>query len=169
VQDDGFLSVGKIVGVHGLCGNLKVYSYTESLSVFKPNSRICIETKDNQRRWFTIEEAKSLRQGVLLSIKGISTRDLAQQLVGSELFVEKANLPTLEDGEYYWFDILGLSVFTVENEYIGQVKAVIPTKGNDIFVVKHGKQETLIPALASVVLEVNFQDKTMRVKLPEGL
>jgi 16S rRNA processing protein RimM len=169
VQDDGFLSVGRIVGVHGLCGNLKVHSYAESLSVFKPNSRIFVETKDSQGHWFAIEEAKPFRRGVLLSLKGLSTRDLAQPLVGGELFIERANLPILADGEYYWFDIIGLSVFTAENEYIGQVETVIPTQGNDIFVVRNGKRETLIPALASVVQEVNLHNKTMRINLPEGL
>jgi len=169
VQENGFLSIGKIVGIHGLCGNLKVHSYAESLSVFKPNSWICVDTKDNHRHRYAIEEVKPHGRSVLLSLKGVSTHDLAQALVGAELFIEKANLPKLEKGEYYWFDLIGLAVFTLDDKYLGRVEAVIPTEGNDIFVVMDGKQETLIPALASVVLDMNFQDKIIRVQLPEGL
>jgi 16S rRNA processing protein RimM len=169
VQDDGFLFIGKIVGVHGLGGNLRVNSYAESPSIYKPNSRIFLKRKDNQKHSYAIEWAKPHRRNLLLSLKGVTTRELAQVLVGAKIFIAKSSLPQLEAGEYYWFDIIGLSVYTLEDEYLGQIETVIPTDGNDVFVVKKGGRETLIPALASVVAQVDVPGKIMRVKLPEGL
>ena len=117
--------------------------------------------------------AKPHTKTVLLSLKEIENRTQAEALVGSELYIEKMSLPELEDGDYYWFDIIGLSVFTVEGEYIGQVASIMPTGSNDVYIVKgvagERQKETLIPALASVVVSIDLEKKTMQVDLPEGL
>ena len=86
---------------------------------------------------------------------------------------ERVALPELEEGSYYWCDIIGLAVFTTDEQYIGRVESIISTGSNDVFMVKDldkgDDNETLIPALESVVLEIDFEHKTMRVALPEGL
>lgn len=169
MQSDGFLSVGKIIGAHGLGGNLKVYSYAESPSFFRSGTRVFLNRQDDPQGRFVIEWVKPHQRILLLSLKGITTRDLAQALTGAEILIEKAILPELGKGEYYWFDIIGLAVYTQDDEYLGEVDSVIPTGGNDVFVVKKGDLETLVPALASVVVDINLEGKRMRVKLPEGL
>ncbi|MBL7180869.1 MAG: 16S rRNA processing protein RimM [Desulfobacterales bacterium] len=170
---DGFLLVGKVVGVHGLKGNIKVYSYAESLSVFEPGGPILAVNKKGLETTYIINWVKPHHRVALLSLEGIAGREFAETLVGSKLYIEKAKLPKLEDGSYYWFDLIGLSVFTTANEYLGNIEAIIPTGSNDVYVVKHPDKdhdnEILIPALASVVLEIDVNQKTMRVDLPEGL
>jgi len=112
---------------------------------------------------------KPHKQIILLSLKGITTISQAEPLIGSELFISKANLPKLEDETYYWFDIRGLSVFTINDEYIGRVESIIPTGSNDVFVVKGGDKEILIPGIESVVLSIDINKKIMTVDLPDGL
>jgi len=168
-KSDGILSIGKIIGAHGLGGNLKVYSYAESPSLFRSGTRIFLNRQEDQQRRYVIDWVKPHHRFLLISLKGITTRDLAQALTGEEIFIEKAVLPDLGKDEYYWFDIIGLAVYTHDDAYLGKVESVIPTGGNDVFVVKKGELEILIPALSSVVIEMDLKGKLMRVKLPEGL
>lgn len=171
--NDGFLPVGKIVGAHGVNGNLKVYSYAESVSVFKPGSLILAIHAGKIEKYFAIKWAKPHGKFILLSFKGIEDRNTAETLIGAELFIERTALPELEEGVYYWADIIGLSVFTTDNQYIGRVESIMATGSNDVYVVKdtnkENNNETLIPAIESVVLEIDFEHKRIRVNLPEGL
>jgi 16S rRNA processing protein RimM len=173
VKKNGFISVGKIVGVHGLNGTSKVYSYAESLSVFQPNGSILLRTATGQEKKYEIKWAKPHTRVILLALKGVTNRSQAEKLIGCELYIDKAKLPELEEGTYYWFDIIGLSVFTVDENYLGRVESIIPTGSNDVYVVKNPdkdeKNEVLIPALESVILEIDLKRQVMRVDLPEGL
>ncbi|MEJ2655835.1 MAG: ribosome maturation factor RimM [Desulfobacterales bacterium] len=173
VQKYGFLPVGKIVGSHGVKGNLKVRSYAESLTVFKPGKLILVIQAGQIERKYSINWAKPHGKFLLLSLKGIENRNAGDSLVGNDLFIERAELPELEEGSYYWADIIGLSVFSIDDQYIGRVESIIPTGGNDVYVVKNQNKndnhEILIPAIESVVLEMDFKNKIMRVALPEGL
>jgi 16S rRNA processing protein RimM len=106
-------------------------------------------------------------------LEGIENRDVAETLIGSELFVKRDSFPKLVDGSYYWFDIIGLAVFTNDEKYIGRVESIIPTGSNDVYVVKDAQKdrdnEILIPAIESAVLEIDLEQKRMIVDLPEGL
>jgi len=166
------LSIGKIIGVHGIKGILKVISYSESPFVFKPGSSILLKGSDNYEVFHKVEWVKPHKQNFLMCLKEITDCNMAEELIGAEFFIEKVNLPELEDGTYYWTDLIGLSVFSKEDSaeiFIGRIESIIPTGSNDVYVVKNGKQETLIPALESVIISVNLKEKIMRVNLPEGL
>lgn len=166
---NGSLLIAKIVGTHGLKGTLRVYSYAESLSVFKPDSFILIKNTKGYEEIHAVKWAKPHKQIILLSLKGITVISQAEPLIGSELFISKADLPKPENGTYYWFDVIGLSVFTRDDEYIGRVESVFPTGSNDVFVVKGGVKEILIPGIESVVLSIDLNKKIMTVDLPDGL
>jgi 16S rRNA processing protein RimM len=173
VQKNGFLVVGKIVGSHGVNGNLKVRSYAESEAVFKPGKSILVIQSGHIEKKYLILWAKAHGKTTLLSLKGIEDRDAADSLVGAGVFIERTGLPALEEGSYYWIDIIGLSVFSTDDQYIGRIESIMPTGGNDVYVVKNQNtsdhHEILIPAIASVVLNIDFKNKIMRVDLPEGL
>jgi 16S rRNA processing protein RimM len=173
VGKNGFVPVGKIVGAHGLKGNIKVYSYTESLSVFNSGSLILLINPQGFEKSYKIKWVKPHGNLILLSLKGVENRNSVETLMGSVFFIERINLPELEDGSYYWVDIIGISVFTAHDEYIGLVESIIPTGSNDVFVVRNPNKahdnETLIPAIESVILKIDLKRKTMRVDLPEGL
>jgi 16S rRNA processing protein RimM len=173
VEKNGFVPVGKIVGAHGIKGNIKVYSYAESLSVFKPGSFILLINPKGSEKSYKIKWVKPHGKLALLSLEGVENRDSIDPLMGSVFFIERSRLPEPEDGSYYWLDIIGISVFTTHDEYLGVVESIIPTGSNDVFVVRDPNRvhdnETLIPALESVILKIDLKLKTMRVDLPEGL
>ncbi len=173
MEKKGFLPIGKIVGAHGVKGNVKVYSFAESLSLFEQESSILVVSAKGSEKIFKIKWIKPHGRVVLLSLEGIENRDQAETLIGSELFVKRDSLPKLVDGSYYWFDIIGLAVFTNDEKYIGRVESIIPTGSNDVYVVKDAQKdrdnEILIPAIESAVLEIDLEQKRMIVDLPEGL
>jgi 16S rRNA processing protein RimM len=173
VQQNGFLVVGKIVGSHGIKGNLKIRSYAESDTVFKPGKSILVIQAGHIEKKYSIQWVKPHGKFMLLSLKGIEDRNAADSLVGAGVFIERASLPEPEEGSYYWIDIIGLSVFSTDDRYIGCIESIMPTGGNDVYVVKNqdisDHHEILIPAIESVVSSIDLKNKIMRVNLPEGL
>ncbi len=168
---EDFLLIGKITGAHGIKGTSKAFFYSESLSAIESDSLVLLKNSQNQEKTYEIKWVKPHSRNFLLSLKGISCREEAEALIGSGLFIKKEKLTELEDGTYYWFDIIGLNVYTIEDKYLGCVEAIIPTGSNDVYVVKDAaiNSEILIPALESIALDIDKNLNIMRVDLPEGL
>jgi len=169
VDKDGLFPIGKIIGAHGIKGNLKVLSYAETVSVFTAGKVILVRNKNGQQKAYSIQWASPYKKGALLSLNEINDRDQAEILAGSEIFIRKSDLPKLEEGAYYWFDLIGLFVWTTDGQMIGRIESIIDTGSNDVYVVKNKDSETLVPAIESVVLEINLNQHIMRVNLPDGL
>ncbi|MEJ2098967.1 MAG: ribosome maturation factor RimM [Desulfobacterales bacterium] len=164
-----FVLIGKIVGAHGVRGTLKVQLHAESLEIFKPGTTLLVIDPKNRKTSCKINWIKAHLHGVLLAFREISNRDQATELLGSELYIESGQFPKLETGAYYWFELIGLNVYTIDNRYIGRLESIIETGANDVYVVKKHNKEILIPALKSVVRLIDIGQKIMRVELPEGL
>ena len=99
----------------------------------------------------------------------MDTRVQAEALIGSDIFIEKRRLPEPEEGSYFWFDLIGLDVFGVDQKYLGRLESIIQTGSNDVYVVKNEDTEILIPALEAVVQKIDLKNRRMQVELPEGL
>ncbi len=169
MTEEGYLLIGTVIGAHGIKGFLKVRSYAESLSVFEPDNDVLLSDSANRKKTFTVRGASPHKRGVLLSLAGIDTREQAESLVGADFLIAKDTLPELAEDTYYWSDLIGLSVYTVDDVYLGDITEIIPTGSNDVYVVRERDREILIPALVDVVREVRLAEKRMRVDLPEGL
>ena len=173
VDNSHFLSIGKIVGAHGIKGVIKVFSYAESTTRF--TSGMPIYLKDSHGNGFAlkVDWAKPHSKTILLSLEGIRNRGQAEELIGFEVFIERSELEALEEGVYYWVDLMGLSVYSLAGDYLGEIRSIVRTGSNDVYSVKRmdgtTEIEVLIPALASVVIEVDLYQRIMRVELPEGL
>ena len=161
--------IGEIVGVHGLKGTTKIRSYAQSLSLFKPGGSIVVRERGGQEKNLDIKWVKPHTGTALISFRGINEHRQAQALIGAELFVSKDELPELEEDSYFWFDLIGMAVYTTEEAYLGRIESIIETGSNDVYVVQDNKKEVLIPALESVVLDIDIKNQRMQVDLPEGL
>ena len=161
--------IGKIVGVHGIKGTNKLRSYAESLSVFLPGRSILVRDLRGREASYEIHWVKPHTGTPLVSFKGITNRDQAKTLIGAELFIPQSELPELDEDTYYWYDLIGIEVVTMTGEFLGRIESIIETGSNDVYVVKRNEKEVLIPALESVVLEIDLEHKRMHVDLPEGL
>ncbi len=166
---DEYISIGKITGVHGLHGNLKVYSWSNSLDAYHSGASIMLRNTTGAEKSYTISKAKPYKKGVLLTLKHVADINAAEMLVGSEVLVLRELLPELGDDEFYWFEIIGMQVISGEGDVLGTIKSIFPTGSNDVYVVKNNNDEILIPALESVIRSIDLETKTMTVDLPEGL
>ncbi len=169
MEREGLLPVGEIVGVHGLNGTLKVRFDGESALPFQPGGRVYLELPGTEAVLRKVVRFTPGPRGALLCLEGVATRAAAESLVGAVLMIERAALPALEEDTYYWVDLIGLKVVTAANLPLGRLTAVIPTGSNDVYVVRDGQRERLLPALASVVVSVDLAAGVMVVELPEGL
>jgi 16S rRNA processing protein RimM len=169
MHEDVLIPIGRVVGTHGIKGYVKAISYAESTASFAPGKLLTLRQKGKPVVTLAIESARPHKRGILLALEGITSIDAAKEWVGYELCIDKATLPELETGTYYWHQIIGLEVFTVDNRRIGKVAAIFPTGSNDVYVVRDGKKEVLIPAIDSVVADIDLAHNVLRVDLPEGL
>ena len=169
--DCNFLKIGKIVGIHGIKGNLKVFSNRESFDFFCCGNKVVIKRADGIEKYYRILWSKPHKKNLLVLFENILSRNDAKKLLDAEVFIEKSMLPELDKDDYYWFQIIGLDVYNEEGEYIGKVNSIIPTGSNDVYEVKDSKDgnEILIPAIESVVKSIDIEKKTMTVNLLEGL
>ncbi|MBV35904.1 MAG: ribosome maturation factor RimM [Rickettsiales bacterium] len=139
------LVVGKLNGAYGIKGWVKVYSFTspkENIFNYKP-----WYLKLNGE-WQEIAIVTGREQGKTLvaQLEGCDDRNQAEAYHGVEVAIDKSQLPELENGEYYWRDLIGLSVVNQAGEQFGQVKKLMETGANDVLVVKKPKGgELLIP------------------------
>ncbi len=85
------------------------------------------------------------------------------------MWVEEKDLPELEEGEYYSYQLIEMKVETIQGEYLGEIKEIIPTGSNDVYVVRDGTEEILIPAIKDVVKEIDLEKRLVKVELLDGL
>lgn len=164
----GLILIGKIVGVHGVKGTVKALSYTESIDSFKALKTILLKNERGHIQEYSLESATGKGKTVLLNLSGILSRSEAESVIGSELYIYPESLEKLE-GEYYWRQIIGLSVRTENGTALGKIKSVIPTGAHDVYVVNGDSKEYLIPAVEDVVLDIDLLKGVMTIKPLDGL
>ncbi|MDH3759319.1 MAG: ribosome maturation factor RimM [Gammaproteobacteria bacterium] len=154
--------LGRIDGLFGVRGWIKVYSYTEPREAVL-NYKDWLLARDGD--WQRVELADGKRQGkaVIARLEGIEDRDAAAELIGSEIGVDRDALPEPEEGHYYWADLEGLTVVRRDGTDLGKVTYVMATGANDVLVVD-GPAERLIPFVpGTVILDVDLAAGVIRV------
>ncbi len=128
-----------------------------------------ILSKANQDKEYFINQVKRHKNYLLIDFQGISDMNAAESLAGALLQVTREQLVKLPAGNYFIFDIIGLSVYTETSECLGKIEDVLQTGANDVYVVGNDRQSILIPALKQVVRKIDLENSRMIVELPEGL
>ncbi|MBI5379769.1 MAG: 16S rRNA processing protein RimM, partial [Nitrospirae bacterium] len=100
---------------------------------------------------------------------GCETSEAARSLVGGVIQIPDSEIPPLPEGQFYHFELLGLKVYTVEGAYLGEVTEIFPTGSNDVYVVRDGPRETLIPAIRNVIRVIDLRGKRMVIHPLPGL
>jgi 16S rRNA processing protein RimM len=154
--------IGYISGVYGLKGWVKVFSYTNPTANILTYSSWQLYQQD-QWHTVTIAESRSQEKKIVVRLEGYTDRDDTVALLGAKIAVEAQQLPQLPEGEYYWKDLLGLTVINLENVSLGVVDYLFETGANDVIVVK-GEREHLIPFVRGhVVVAVDLIQKVIKV------
>jgi len=168
MDKSSLVAVGKVVRAHGIRGALKVLAYGETLGEMEAGEKL-FSIEDSAQRQLTLVSLNPQKRAAIVEFEEIGSIDQAQALTGKDLFIDKDRLPGLPSGEYYHFQLIGLSVQTKEGKALGTLSAVLETGGNDVYVVEKGGKELLIPAIEEVIAEVDLLNGRLIVDLPEGL
>jgi 16S rRNA processing protein RimM len=161
------LPIGKVVKAHGLKGHLKVLPYGETFSTLSAEEKITANLPDGTSLTLTVAEISPHQKTFLLMSREIGTVEEAHRLVGAELCVPESRLPPTDSGEFYWYQLIGLEVVNTEGQKLGTLEEIIETGSNDVYVVRRGREEILVPAIEEVVRDVDLQRRLMTVDLPE--
>lgn len=163
------IGVGKIVATHGVRGEVKVLAWTKFPQRFRPGTGLLIQQGENISET-TICRVRPMGRHLILKLSGVDDVNHAAALRGAVLKVEPWAVEPLPEGHYYHFQLVGSRVFTVAGEYLGRLTDILTTGANDVYVVQDGKnKEILIPALKTVVREIDLVREEIRVELPPGL
>ena len=165
----GLVDVGRITGVHGIAGEIKVESLTDFPERFNPGSCLLLELPDGGRGKTTIQTSRVHKGRFLLTLDGIADRTAAESLRGGVLKIAEEEIKKLPAGEYYRFQLQGLTVVTDEDRELGQIVEIMATGSNLVLVVRGEGGEILLPYIDDVVLAVDIEAGRMTVHLLEGL
>ena len=163
-----YLAIGSIVGVHGIRGELKVLALTDYPERFKPGQRVFVG-REPALVAMEIVAARPHHGAWLVKLASIADRNAAELLRDQYLLIPESEAMPLAPHENYVHDLLGMAVATDAGESLGTLKEVLFTAANEVYVIAGPSGEILIPALRSVVLDVDLVERRMTVRLPEGL
>lgn len=149
--------LGRVAGAFGVRGELKLESWTEPrLAIFKYQPWI-LRTPNGEESTLTGARGRDSGKHLVASFPGIDDRNVVEAMRGTEIFVPRSALPPPQPDEYYWVDLEGLDVQTVEGVALGRVSHLFSTGANDVVVVR-GERERMIPFLRpEFVKSVDFE------------
>ena len=163
------VTIGKIIGTHGIGGEVKVTSYSDVPGRFEGLKQVQVQVSSGVQTLSVLSSRRSA-QGYLLRFASIETPEAARPLVGGILQIPEERLPPPSEDQYYQYQLLGMDVRIEEGARLGVIKEVLTTNGNAVFVVEDsvGVQH-LIPATKELVRSVDVETRTMLVRPVAGL
>ena len=158
-ETEAWIPLGRISGLYGIRGAVKVFSYTEERDGILAHPLWYVGFA---RRPYSVLSGGLQAGAVIAQLQGVDDREGARALIGQEIAVPASALPPLPQGEYYWRDLIGMQVFNRAAVLLGQVKDLLETGANDVLVVQDVEgAESLIPWTA----EVQVDSERRRIEL----
>lgn len=155
--------MGCIGAPYGVKGWVHVQSFTEPVGNLL-SYKTWYLCKNAQWQEISVKSARIHGNGIIAALEGCDTREAAATWNHAEIGILREALPTLEPGEYYWTDLIGMSVVTKEGECLGKVKDLLETGSNDVLIVKGELKEHLIPYVPQdYILQVDVEARCIHV------
>ncbi len=148
------IRVGQVMGAYGLEGAVKVLPLTDFHDRFDPGADLMLEGAERRVEW-----SRPGQPGLVVKLRGIDSRSVAELFRGRYLEVSEDHLRPLEDGRFYHHQVVGLAVATRSGRQLGMIAEVLERPANDVWVSRDGSIEHLIPATRDAVLEVDLEER----------
>lgn len=165
-----YYHVGKIVNTHGIRGEVKVVPITDFVDDrFKVGTQLVIE-KNDQYLPVTVASARPHKGMELVKFDGLDNINEVERFRNCFLSVSEDQQAELEDGQYYYHQIIGLDVVTDDGRHLGKIKEIMSPGANDVWVVQRtNQQDLLLPVIKDVIKKVDLDQQVVTVELLEGL
>ena len=166
-----YLEVGKIVNTHGIRGEVRVQSATDSPAErYAKGSELFVELSNNEYVPVVVNSHRVHKTFDLLTFEGYPNMNDVLQFKTKLLMVDEKSLPELEDNEYYANKLIGSKVMDESGQFIGELTDILFLPANDVWVVKRqGLKDLLLPNIESVIRNVNIDEQEITVHVLEGL
>lgn len=167
---EDFFRVGVIANTHGVKGEVKVFPTTDAPERFKKLKKVILDAK-REKIDLEIQSVRFFKNRVIVKFKGIDNINDIEKYKGCDLLVTRDNATPLNEGEYYIADLIDMKVVDEEGNELGVLFDVMQTGANDVFVVKlnDSEKELLLPNIPSCVLDVDMDERMVRVHVLDGL
>lgn len=164
------LKVGRITGIHGLAGAVRLKLDNPESSALTTIDRLYLAIGEAEPGAYDIRAARPLNHGaVKLTLEGMTDPSAAELLKGATVLVDATSLPPTEPDEFYYYEAIGCAVQTTDGRALGTIEEVFATGANDVWVVRDGNAEVLVPVIADVVKSMDFAARSVIIEAVPGL
>jgi 16S rRNA processing protein RimM len=167
-QRPEFISIGVIVKAHGIKGQFVVKPLTDELDQFYTFESIYL-TLNGKTEKHDIIDVNVSKNLILMQLRDIKDRNTAENFKGAMIEIMFADARELAEDEYFIFDLIGLEAKTIQGEYIGEIIDVWQLPANDVYVLKSGDKEILLPAIKEVVKSISLDQNELIIDPMDGL
>ncbi|WP_442599477.1 ribosome maturation factor RimM [Neobacillus sp. D3-1R] len=167
-----WFNVGKIVNTHGIQGEIRVISTTDfGEERFKKGNTLFLFMDENKEPFeVKIASHRTHKNFELLTFEGFQNINLVEKFKGGILKIPESQLTPLEENEFYFHEIIGCEIFTLDGELVGEIREILTPGANDVWVIKgKGGKEILIPYIEQVVKVIDVKNKKIIIDPIEGL
>lgn len=161
------IHIGKVRRPHGVKGEIGV-AWNNNECPIKEDASIILRLSEKESK-FKIEKIRQGTGKTILKLKDIDDRDTASTLTNSLIYALETDLLKLNKNQYYVHQLVGLNVVDEKNQNIGKISAIYPTGSNDVYEIMHEGKTFLIPAISSVIKEINIEKSFIKIEVIEGL
>jgi 16S rRNA processing protein RimM len=169
-SEPSLIRVGQIGGAHGVQGAVRLRLDNPDSETLDAVSRVFIAHPGDAVREYRLMRAMRIsRTTVRLMLEGVGEAAAADALTGAAVSVASEDLPAIAPGQYYHFEAVGCAVETLDGRCLGVIEEVFATGANDVWVVRDGAREVLIPVIDNVVKSMDLAARLMRIEAVPGL
>ena len=169
LTDAGLVFVGWITRCHGVRGELKMLEGQGASGAWQTVNEVYIGESESSATRFKVNRLRAGVKFVIVALEGVDNRDKAETMKGHMVFVPREQLPEPEEDTIYSSDLLGMRVRDQQGRQFGVLKEIFDTGAHDVYVVRKGSAEILIPVVEGVLIEVDRDLGEIVVNPPEGL
>lgn len=167
---ENLFNVGKVINTHGIKGEVKVQRITDFEERFESGQLLYWVNDNNEPTPLTVRSHRVHKGFDLISFEDHPSINDVEKYKNGKLMVSSEHQEELDEHEFYFYEVIGCTVYLTSGEALGEVKEILTPGANDVWVVKRkGEGDVLIPYIEPVVKEVNVEDKTIIIDPIEGL
>jgi len=157
-----YLSIGYILKPQGIKGELKVMPLTDDIQRFSRLKWVFFKNNDQYEKTY-LKKVRIQGDTVFITLEGIDDRNKAEAYRGQYIWIDRDHAIRLPKDTYFICDLIGCTIVDLEGKKMGIIEDILQTGSNDVYVVKDGNHEILIPAIKSVIKEVSIRKKEIIV------